>query len=111
MGEIRRRKGLSQEQLSAALGVSRSFISHVERGAKSPPYGLVDQLVCALRLSADERAQLMDQAQCSRRHVSLGRSFPACQVDLVNRLVRGMRHLRRDQIKVLQVIVEALPTN
>jgi transcriptional regulator with XRE-family HTH domain len=53
--EARRRRGLTQEQLEAASGVSQTVISKLERGGSTnPAYGTVVNLADAL--GVDPRA-------------------------------------------------------
>jgi transcriptional regulator with XRE-family HTH domain len=46
----RKRLGLSQEELSEASGVDRSFLSSVERGKRNPSFGTVASIASGLRM-------------------------------------------------------------
>lgn len=54
LGEVitvrRKRLGLSQEELSEASGVDRSFLSNVERGKRSPSFGTVASIATGLNM-------------------------------------------------------------
>lgn len=54
LGEVialrRKRLGLSQEELSHASGVDRSFLSSVERGKRSPSFGTVASIASGLKM-------------------------------------------------------------
>jgi len=54
LGEViairRKRMGLSQEELSEASGVDRSFLSSVERGKRNPSFGTVASIASGLKM-------------------------------------------------------------
>ncbi len=54
LGEVialrRKRLGLSQEELSEASGVDRSFLSSVERGKRNPSFGTVASIASGLKI-------------------------------------------------------------
>jgi transcriptional regulator with XRE-family HTH domain len=52
--EARQGKGMSQEQLAAAAGLDRSFISLVERGIQSPNIVVLFKIAEVLRVPAAE---------------------------------------------------------
>jgi transcriptional regulator with XRE-family HTH domain len=49
--ELRRERGLSQEQLAEASGCHRAHVSFIERGLRSPSLDMVFQLACGLAIS------------------------------------------------------------
>lgn len=49
--EIRKQRGLSQEQLGFESGYHRTYISLLERGQKSPSLETIFQLAMALKVS------------------------------------------------------------
>ena len=53
---LRKRRGLSQEQLAEALGVSRQTVSKWERGAASPELGKLRTMAELFGVSLDELA-------------------------------------------------------
>jgi len=52
--EIRQRRGVTQEQLGAAVGVSNRVIAYYEADGAQPPGALLAELARALKVSADE---------------------------------------------------------
>jgi len=48
---VRRRAGLSQEQLAFRAGVTRNYVGGLERGEKSPTLRTLDKLADALGVS------------------------------------------------------------
>ena len=52
--EIRKERGLSQEQLGFESGYHRTYISLLERGQKSPSLNTIFQLAIALKVTPSE---------------------------------------------------------
>jgi len=52
--EIRQRRGLTQTELGAAVGVSKRVITYYERDDAQPPGAVLVHLAQALRVSTDE---------------------------------------------------------
>lgn len=57
----RRRKGLTQEQLAAAAGVSRQLVTAIESGRRQISLGTGKALTKALGLPKGERVKLGNQ--------------------------------------------------
>jgi transcriptional regulator with XRE-family HTH domain len=54
IGELRRAKKMTQEQLAEAVGCSVEFISVVERGVNAPSVAGLDKFAKALRVQVKE---------------------------------------------------------
>lgn len=54
IGEIRKRRGLSQEMLAERAGISAQYVSNIERGKENPTLDLLFRLAEALRVSLGE---------------------------------------------------------
>jgi transcriptional regulator with XRE-family HTH domain len=54
IARLRKRIGLSQEELGFRAEVHRTYISQVERGLKSPTLGMILKLSRALKASASK---------------------------------------------------------
>lgn len=54
LAQLRQQRGLSQEALAAAVGVSRRVIAYYEAESDQPPGALLADLAQALKISADE---------------------------------------------------------
>jgi transcriptional regulator with XRE-family HTH domain len=52
--QLRRQRGLSQEQLAEASGCHRAHVSFLERGLKSPTLHMLFQLAAALEVAPAE---------------------------------------------------------
>jgi transcriptional regulator with XRE-family HTH domain len=60
---LRERAGLTQEQLSSQAGLSRPYISQLERSLKSPTVDTLFRLCDALDVSADSVVKRVDAAR------------------------------------------------
>lgn len=60
--EVRKEKGMTQEQLAEAAGLHPTFISNVERGYRVPSLPTVLRLATGLRVNP---SQLVDSLNCS----------------------------------------------
>ena len=47
---LRKRSGLTQEQLAAAAGISRTYLSRLETANHDPTVGVVERLAKALKV-------------------------------------------------------------
>ena len=57
LAELRRAKGLSQEQLSFLCNVNRTYIGEIERGEKSPTLLIIAKIAKGLEIT---KSKLMD---------------------------------------------------
>jgi len=64
---IRTEKGLSQERLAEATGLSTNYIGEMERGLKAPGLGVIVRLSRALRVSVHDL--LVDFGEPSIRRI------------------------------------------
>jgi transcriptional regulator with XRE-family HTH domain len=51
---LREAKGLSQEAFAFEAGIHRTYVSDIERGARSPTITVVENLAAALGVTASE---------------------------------------------------------
>ena len=59
--QIRREKGLSQEELGFESGYHRTYISLLKRGEKNPSLNAIFQISAALNVSASEMLALVER--------------------------------------------------
>lgn len=64
---IRRQKKLSQEEVSFTSGVSRGYISQIERGANSPTHDTVIAICKGLEITFLQLAQVFDDILGKRK--------------------------------------------
>lgn len=66
---LRKKQGITQEQLAEGIGVSASFVGHIERGEKKCSLDTAGRLAVYLKTTIDYLAMgkhnLCDQQSCS----------------------------------------------
>lgn len=109
LADLRRRRGLTQEQLAARTGISASFISHVEGGSRLPSEKRLNVLIRELAPTTREADQLRrwlaeaspprerDDAEVLRR------------LDEIDRQLAGMTAAIEDGVRALQMMLHRLP--
>lgn len=58
---LRKKAGLSQEQLALEAGVERNFVSLIERGVNQPTIRVIFKLANALQISPSEIVKAVEQ--------------------------------------------------
>lgn len=58
---LRKKAGLSQEQLALEAGVERNFVSLIERGVNQPTIRVIFKLASALQISPSEILKAVEQ--------------------------------------------------
>lgn len=58
---LRKKAGLSQEQLALEAGVERNFVSLIERGINQPTIRVIFKLANALQISPSEIVKAVEQ--------------------------------------------------
>ncbi len=61
LAAIRQRRGLSQEELAATLGIHRTYVGGLERGERNVTLRTVERLAALLDLPADDLLALPPQ--------------------------------------------------
>lgn len=63
--EVRVRRGLTQEQVSAASGLHPTYISDIERGARNPSWEALTRLADGIGVPMADLAQEFDAGDAS----------------------------------------------
>lgn len=95
--EARTISGLTQDQLAEKVGVNTSYISDVERGAKSPSMSLFIKIIDATNASAD---------YVLRGEIEAGKKCVSSEIDEMLEPLTPKQ--RVNAAKVLRVYVETL---
>ncbi len=60
--ELRNKKGLSLDELAALSGISKSYISYIERGLQNnPSISILEKIAGALNVNIIELIELMNE--------------------------------------------------
>lgn len=108
MRTLRMEKGLTQNQQAEYLGVSKAYISALEKGSRGRPSGpLVDQICAWLGLIWDDAEALKALATMSHPKPTIDASkCDAENVYLANLLAQNIHRLDADQCNEVIDIIE-----
>jgi len=102
LATLRGARGLSQEELAEAAGVSRRMIAYYEAESDQPPGALLVDLAQALKVSADELLGLKAATEKTppktarlRKRLQLVEQLPAADQRTVLKLVEALAEARR----------------
>jgi transcriptional regulator with XRE-family HTH domain len=102
LASFRGARGLSQEELATAAGVSRRVIAYYEAESDQPPGALLVDLARALRVSTDELLGLMPSSERTppktarpRKRLQQVEALPAADQRTVLKLVEALAAARR----------------
>ena len=94
LNDLRRRAGLSQEQLGHNSGMSVPFVSGLERGIRQPSLQSLTRLAAGLGVSVEDLVRGLDKGS------------PANE-DQVSRVAQAMRGMsRKDAAKAVEAVDE-----
>ena len=71
LSERRRELKLTQERLVEMVGISPSFVGHLERAEKTPSLATVAELCAALNISVDYLVWGKRSVRCDQNHCAL----------------------------------------
>lgn len=115
MRELRRRKGVSQKEMAAAIGVSPAYLSALEHGKRGvPSFDFLQRVAGYLNVIWDEADELFRIARLSDPRVVLDTSgLPPGHTAFANRLSGRIRDLSEETIAAMEDILEkaAFPDN
>lgn len=105
---LRERKGVSQKQMAAAIGVSPAYLSALEHGRRGKPsFDFLQRVAGYFNIIWDEAEELFMLAGVSDPHVSLDTSgLPSEYTAFANRLARVIRQLEPQMIEQLDTMVK-----
>ena len=61
--QLRKERGLSQEELGHAAEIHPTWISHIESGRNNPAWGSVRRIAAALDVTVSELAKLAEELE------------------------------------------------
>jgi transcriptional regulator with XRE-family HTH domain len=110
MRKLRERKGVSQKEMAAAIGVSPAYLSALEHGKRgTPSFDFLQRVAGYFNIIWDEAEELFMLAGTSDPRVVLDTSgLPAPYTAFANHLSRRIRSLSPDMIRKLDLILDEL---
>ncbi|AWM27026.1 XRE family transcriptional regulator [Sinorhizobium fredii USDA 205] len=108
MHELRRRKGVSQKEMAAAIGVSPAYLSALEHGKRgSPSFDFLQRVAGYFNVIWDEADELFRVARLSDPRVVLDTAgLPPGHTAFANRLSERIRALSGEAIEAMEDILE-----
>ncbi|MBP2237849.1 transcriptional regulator with XRE-family HTH domain [Sinorhizobium kostiense] len=108
MRDLRRRKGASQKEMAAAIGVSPAYLSALEHGKRgAPSFDFLQRVAGYFNVIWDEADELFRIARISDPRVVLDTSgLPAGHTAFANRLSERIRDLPEEAIEAMEDILE-----
>ena len=93
IGETRKRRGLTQEELAARAGISPTHMGVIERGIKVPNLDTFVSLANALEVSADELLQDVVDKSCESASSELSELISQQSPEMQRKIYRAVRAL------------------
>lgn len=108
MRRLRERKGVSQKQMAAAIGVSPAYLSALEHGRRGRPnFDFLQRVAGYFNIIWDEAEELFKIADASDPRVVIDTcGMPAEYTALANELARKIRVLSPDVVRDLRILLE-----
>ncbi|WDZ76554.1 helix-turn-helix transcriptional regulator [Ensifer adhaerens] len=106
--ELRRRKGVSQKQMAAAINVSAAYLSALEHGKRgAPSFDFLQRVAGYFNVIWDEAEELFRIANVSTPRVVLDTSgLTPEHTAFANRLSEQIRTLSPETIRALEDVLE-----
>jgi transcriptional regulator with XRE-family HTH domain len=105
---LRQKKGVSQKQMAAAIGVSPAYLSALEHGKRgAPSFEFLQRVAGYFNVIWDDADELFGIAALSDPKVVLNTSgLPAAHTAFANRLAGRIRTLSSETIRILEDVLE-----
>ncbi|MFN7009821.1 MAG: helix-turn-helix domain-containing protein [Allorhizobium sp.] len=106
---LRERKGVSQKEMAAAIGVSPAYLSALEHGRRGRPnFDLLQRIAGYFNIIWDEAEELFMIADASHPRVVIDTAgMPPEYTALANELARKIRVLTPDVVEQVRNLLEA----
>jgi transcriptional regulator with XRE-family HTH domain len=107
MRDLRRKKGVTQKEMAAALGVSQAYLSALEHGNRSAPsFDFIQRVAGYFNIIWDDLEDLMRVAGLSHPRVVIDTSgLDAAYTALANRLAHEIRNLDHETVAAIDAIL------
>ena len=105
---LRERKGVTQKEMAAAIGVSPAYLSALEHGRRGKPsFELLQRMAGYFNIIWDEAEALFALAGVSAPRVTLDTAgLPAAHTAFANRLAAMIRHLEPAVIEEMDAALQ-----
>jgi transcriptional regulator with XRE-family HTH domain len=109
--ELRRRKGVSQKEMAAALGVSAAYLSALEHGRRGvPTWVLLQKIIGYFNVIWDDAEEVLRLAGQSHPRVVIDTSgLSLAATELANLLAERIGSLDTRTLAEMRALLEGLP--
>ena len=106
--QLRERKGVTQKEMAAAIGVSPAYLSALEHGRRGKPsFELLQRIAGYFNIIWDEAEEFFGVAALSDPKVVVDTTgLPAGHTAFANRLAARIRRLPDETIAALEEVLE-----
>lgn len=73
IGEIRKKQGMTQEELSGKMGIGPKYLSSIERGKENPTLNILISLSQALQVDLGEIFKFVEIEDFSKRKILISK--------------------------------------
>ena len=107
LSDLRRRRGLQQQQLADLLQVAPCYISAMEKGRKGPPTEhLLEAITTGLQLTPEEKTALLRAAECSQRQRRVPKDVSVHEYALVDELWKRLGSISQAEATAISSILK-----
>ena len=107
LGELRRSRGIRQNELASLVAVDASYLSALESGRKGPPNSaLIERFRRELNLTDDEYRNLLTAARYSQRRYEVPSEADPREHELIWTIMNLVGRLRPAQITAISEILK-----
>lgn len=108
MHRLRQRKGVTQKQMAAAIGVSAAYLSALEHGKRgAPSFDFQQRVAGYFNIIWDEAEEFFGIAALSDPRVVVDTTgLPAVHTAFANRLAARIRRLPEETVAALEEVLE-----
>lgn len=104
--QLRRDRGLQQQQLAAEIGVNSCYLSNIENGRKGPPSDdVISRIITALVLSQAEVEELKAKQRQSKQKLKIPRSAGLHEYALIEQLWKRLGTLSIAEAEALSKVL------
>lgn len=105
--QIRRKRGLQQQQLAEMVGINACYISGMEGGRKNPASReVLNRIIKALELSAEEVEIFWLRVEQSKRTIKIPQETSAREFELISELWQKLGSLSEPQIHLISTALK-----
>ncbi|GAA6167914.1 helix-turn-helix domain-containing protein [Sessilibacter corallicola] len=109
--QLRRKRGLQQQQLAEGVGINACYISGMEGGRKNPASKeVLNRIIKVLDLSTEEVETFWLRVEQSKRSIKIPQETSAKEFELISELWKKLGSLSEPQIHIISAALKITTT-